>query len=49
VPDEIRTQRLVLRRARVDDAQPMHAIMSDSQAMRYWWTPPHASMGETER
>jgi ribosomal-protein-alanine N-acetyltransferase len=49
VADEIRTERLVLRRARSEDAVAMHAIMSDPQAMRYWSTPPHSSIAETER
>lgn len=47
--EEIRTERLLLRRARIDDAAAMHAIMSDPEAMRYWSTPPHASLAETER
>ena len=47
--DEIRTERLILRRARMDDAVAMHAIMSDPVAMRYWSTPPHLELAETER
>ena len=47
--DEIRTERLLLRRARLDDAPAMHAIMSDPQAMRYWSSLPHATFAETER
>ena len=47
--DEIRTERLVLRRARLDDAAAMHAIMSNPVAMRYWSTPPHVELGETDR
>ncbi len=47
--DELRTKRLLLRRARLDDAPAMHAIMSDAQAMRYWSTMPHATLAETER
>jgi RimJ/RimL family protein N-acetyltransferase len=47
--DEIRTKRLLLRRASMDDAEAMHVIMSDPRAMRYWSTPPHADLGETER
>ena len=43
----IRTERLLLRRARPDDAEAFHAIMSDPHAMRYWSTPPHASLDET--
>ena len=45
--DEIRTGRLLLRRARLDDVPAMHAIMSDPVAMRFWSTPPHASLAET--
>ncbi|MDQ3078281.1 MAG: GNAT family N-acetyltransferase [Pseudomonadota bacterium] len=47
--DEIRTERLVLRRARLDDAPAMHAIMSDAKAMRFWSSLPHATLAETER
>ena len=47
--DEIQTERLVLRRARLEDAAAMHRIMSDPVAMRYWSTPPHADLAETER
>jgi RimJ/RimL family protein N-acetyltransferase len=46
---EIRTERLLLRRARLADAGPMHRIMSDPVAMRYWSTPPHRQLEETER
>ena len=46
--EEIRTRRLVLRRARMDDTAAMHAIMSDVTAMRYWSTPPHTEFAATE-
>jgi RimJ/RimL family protein N-acetyltransferase len=46
--DEIRTERLVLRRAKAEDAGPMHRILSDAVAMRFWSTLPHQSMAETE-
>lgn len=45
---EIRTERLLLRRATMADAPAMHAIMSDPAAMRYWSTPPHAELADTE-
>lgn len=45
--DRIVTPRLILRRARADDLEPMHAVLSDAQAMRYWSTPPHADLEET--
>ena len=47
--DEIRTERLLLRRATMADVAAMHRIMSDPRAMRYWSTPPHADIAETER
>ena len=46
---EIRTDRLLLRRARLADIAAMHAIMSNPTAMRYWSTPPHAELADTER
>ena len=45
---EIRTARLVLRRAVPADVAAIHAIMSSPEAMRYWATLPHESMAETE-
>jgi ribosomal-protein-alanine N-acetyltransferase len=47
--EEIHTERLVMRRARHADAPAMHRIMSDPVAMRYWSTPPHSDLAETER
>lgn len=43
----IRTQRLLLRPARPDDLEPLHQIMSDPRAMRYWSTPPHDDIAQT--
>jgi RimJ/RimL family protein N-acetyltransferase len=43
----IRTQRLILRRATLDDVDAFHAVMSDPRAMRYWSTPPHETLDET--
>jgi ribosomal-protein-alanine N-acetyltransferase len=45
--DVIRTERLVLRRARPDDLEPLFAMMSDAETMRYWSTPPHADIART--
>ncbi len=45
----LRTARLRLRRARMDDTAAMHAILGDPAAMRYWSTPPHQDIAETER
>src|SRR4029078_7358457 len=47
--DEILTERLLLRRARQDDAAAMHRIMSNPVAIRYWSTPPHTDMDQNER
>ncbi|QND53200.1 GNAT family N-acetyltransferase [Phyllobacterium sp. 628] len=46
--DEIRTERLVLRRARADDLGAIHAILSDREVMRYWSSEPHPDL-ETSR
>ena len=46
--DTIQTLRLLLRRFRPDDAAAMHAILSDTAAMRCWSTPPHTALAETK-
>jgi [ribosomal protein S5]-alanine N-acetyltransferase len=43
----VRTERLLLRRARASDLDAFHALFSDPVAMRYWSTAPHASLEET--
>ena len=43
----IRTERLLLRRMRMDDAAALHAIFRDPEAMRYWSTLPHVSIDQT--
>lgn len=44
---EIRTERLLLRPAREADLDAIHRVLSDLRAMRYWSTPPHASIEQT--
>nr|WP_295370601.1 GNAT family N-acetyltransferase [uncultured Sphingosinicella sp.] len=44
---ELRTLRLLLRRARPEDLQGLHAVLSNKQAMTYWSEPPHASIDRT--
>lgn len=44
----IRTERLVLRYARLDDVAAFHAILSNPVAMRWWSSVPHASVEETQ-
>lgn len=42
------TDRLVLRRAVIGDLQAMHSVLSDVQATRYWSTPPHDTIEQTQ-
>lgn len=44
---EIRTERLLLRHARLEDAEPLHAIFSDPVAMRWWSSVPHETRDQT--
>jgi [ribosomal protein S5]-alanine N-acetyltransferase len=44
----IKTKRLLLRRARADDAAEMHKILSSATAMRYWSSPPHRELAQTQ-
>lgn len=43
----IRTDRLVLRRARWEDLPAVHRLFSDPRAMRYWSRPEHETLDET--
>ena len=45
--DRIVTERLVLRRARPDDLEAMHAVLSHPIATLYWSTLPHDSLDQT--
>jgi RimJ/RimL family protein N-acetyltransferase len=45
--DRIVTERLVLRRAREEDLEAMHEVLSHPLATRYWSTPPHDSLEQT--
>lgn len=44
----LRTPRLVLRKAEWGDLGAMHAVLSHPVATRYWSTPPHRTLAETE-
>ena len=46
--EEIPTERLVLRRFRMGDVGPMHRLLSDPVATRFWSTPPHERLEQTE-
>lgn len=43
----LRTSRLVLRPARPDDVDELHAVLSDARAMRFWSSPPHVDIAQT--
>jgi RimJ/RimL family protein N-acetyltransferase len=43
----IRTQRLTLRRARIEDLDDVHAMLSHPAAMRYWSTPEHETLEQS--
>jgi [ribosomal protein S5]-alanine N-acetyltransferase len=47
VAETIVTERLVMRRFRLEDAPAMHRIMASSEAMRFWSTLPHDSFEQT--
>ena len=44
---EIRTPRLILRTARPDDLEAIHAVLSDPRATRWWSSPPHDTLEQT--
>ena len=46
--DEIRTERLLLRRARMSDLDAIHSALSDPEAMRFWSSLPHQTRKESE-
>jgi RimJ/RimL family protein N-acetyltransferase len=45
----IRSERLLMRRARPDDLDAFHEIMTDARVMRYWSHPPHETLHQTQR
>ena len=46
--DEIITERLRLRRAGMHDLAAIHGLLSDPRNMRYWSSPPHDSLAQSE-
>jgi [ribosomal protein S5]-alanine N-acetyltransferase len=44
----LKTPRLLLRRATMDDLPTIHALLSDPVGMRYWSTPPHTDIAQSE-
>ncbi len=47
--EELRTERLLLRRAKMADVPAMFHIMSDARAMQYWSSLPHKELAQTEK
>jgi RimJ/RimL family protein N-acetyltransferase len=47
--DRIATDRLILRRARAEDLEAMHRILSNPEAMRYWSSLPHQELEQTRQ
>jgi len=43
----LRTERLILRRARMDDLADLHRVLSHPAVMRYWATPEHETLEES--
>jgi [ribosomal protein S5]-alanine N-acetyltransferase len=43
----ITTGRLTLRRARIEDLDEIHAVLSNKEAMRFWSTLPHTTVEES--
>jgi RimJ/RimL family protein N-acetyltransferase len=44
---ELKTNRLILRRARQSDLAEVNAFMAHPAAMQYWSTPPHKTIAQT--
>ncbi len=44
----LRTERLLLRKAEETDLAAIHAILSDPRATRFWSTPPHATLEQSQ-
>jgi RimJ/RimL family protein N-acetyltransferase len=45
---EIRTERLLLRRARESDLEAIHSVLSNPEATTYWFEPPHSSLQQSK-
>src|SRR5687768_1126778 len=44
---EIRTERLLLRKAREDDLDAVHSLLSNAHATTYWYEPPHSTIEQS--
>ena len=46
---EIRTERLLLRKAREDDLKAVHSLLNNPRATAYWSTPPHSTIQQSQK
>ena len=44
---EIRTERLLLRKARASDLDAIHSVLSNPEATTYWYEPPHLTLQQS--
>lgn len=45
---EIRTERLLLRKARESDLDAIHSILSNPEATTHWYEPPHSTVQQSQ-
>ncbi len=45
---ELATERLLLRRLKLSDAESLHAAFSDAELMTYWSSGPHKTLSQTQ-
>lgn len=45
---EIRTERLLLRKARESDLDAIHSLLSNAKATTYWYEPPHSTIEQSK-
>lgn len=45
---EIRTKRLILRKAREGDLDAIHSVLSNPEATAYWYEPPHSTVKQSQ-
>lgn len=45
--NELRTERLLLRKAREGDLDAIHSVLSNAEATVYWYEPPHSTVEQS--
>lgn len=46
---ELRTERLLLRKAREGDLEAIHGALSNPEATAYWYEPPHSTLEQSKQ